>query len=389
MSDQDLEMREEDLVVADSGQLDEFKASMGDPSEVPEPVAKTAKAPGKSKKQEDDPQDSPTAVKPGKPAEASAGKGKTAKLPMGESTKMSMIQAMVERMNSMKRTDLAGVFEDMLAATEAKEISEEEVAEEAVEVVKLGHKISAEDIDIKEHIEAVFANDEELSEEFKDAATTIFEAAVVSKVNEQLEKYVVDIDSELNEEKARLEEEMTVRLDQYLDYVVENWMEENSLAVEKGIKSELVDDFINGLKDLFNEHYIEIPDDKVDVVEELAARAEDLESRLDEEIKKNASFKAEIAEHMKADLFAEACESLTETQKEKFKSLAEGIEFVNEDKYVEKLETLKKSYFSESVEIASVSDFDDAEPLEEEATSPRIDPEMSQYVNAISRSLKK
>ena len=385
MSDKDLEMREEDLVVAEEEQLDEFKASMGDPSEVPEPVAKTAKAPGKSKKQEDDPQDSPTAVKPEKGQEPKAGKAKA----MRES-KMSMIQAMVERMNGMKRAELAGVFEDILAAAEAKEITEEEVAEETVEVVKAGHKISAEDIDIKEHIDAVFANDEELSEEFKDAATTIFEAAVVSKVNEQLEKYVVDIESELNEEKARLEEELSTKLDQYLDYVVENWMQENSLAVEKGIKSELVDDFINGLKDLFNEHYIEIPDDKVDVVEELAARAEDLENRLDEEIKKNASFKAEIAEHMKADLFAEACESLTETQKEKFKSLAEGIEFVNEDKYVEKLETLKKSYFSESVEKdASVSDFDDAEPLEEEVTTPRVAPDMSMYVNAISRTLKK
>ena len=389
MSDQDLEMREEDLIVAESEQLDEFKASMGDPSEVPEPVAKTAKAPGKSKKQEDDPQDSPTAVKPGKPAEASAGKGKTAKLPMGES-KMSMIQAMVDRMNGMKKAELAGVFEDMLAAAEAKEISEEDVSEETVEVVRAGHKISAEDIDIKEDIAAVFSNDEELSEEFKDAATTIFEAAVVSKVNEQLEKYVVDIESELNEEKAKIEEEMSAKLDQYLDYVVENWMDENRLAVEKGIKSELVDDFIGGLKDLFNEHYIEIPDDKVDVVEELASRAEELENRLDEEIKKNAAFKAEISEHMKADLFAEACESLTETQKEKFKTLSEGIEFVNEEKYVEKLETLKKSYFSESVEsTASTSDFDDAEPLEEEVKAPRLEPEMSAYVNAISRSLKK
>ena len=201
---------------------------------------------------------------------------------------------------------------------------------------------------------------------------------------------MVDIESELNEEKARLEEEMSAKLDQYLDYVVENWMEENKLAVEHGVKSELVDDFINGLKDLFNEHYIEIPDDKVDVVEELAVRAEELEARLDEEIKKNAAFKAEISEHLKADLFAEACESLTETQKEKFKSLVEGIDFVNEEKYVEKLDTLKKSYFSESVENAtSVSDFDDSEPLEEEVKEPRIEPEMSAYVNAISRTLKK
>lgn len=389
MSDQDLEMREEDLIVAEDEQLDEFKASMGDPSEVPEPVAKKAKAPGKSKNQTDDPQDSPSAVKPGKPAEASAGKGKTAKMPMGESTKMSMIQAMVERMNGMKKAELADVIEDMLAAAEGKEISEEEVQEDAV-VVKAGHKITAEDIDIQEDIQAVFANDEELSEEFKEAATTVFEAAVVSKVNEQLEKYVVDIDAELNEEKSRLEEEMSVKLDQYLDYVVENWMDENRLAVEGGVKADLVDDFINGLKDLFTEHYIEIPDDKVDVVEELAVRADDLESRLDEEIKKNAAFKAEIAEHMKADLFAEACESLTETQKEKFKSLAEGVDFINEDKYVEKLDTLKKSYFSKSAEnTASVSDFDDAEPLDEEVRTPNLDPGMSAYVNAISRTLKK
>ena len=375
MSDQDLEMREEDLIVADSGQLDEFKASMGDPSEVPGPTGSKAKAPGKSKNVTDDPADSPTAVKPEKGQEPK--------------TKMGMIQAMVDRMNGMKKADLQASYGKMNAAMHKEEVDTDE-STEVVEIVRAGHKISAEDIDIREDIAAVFSNDQELSEEFKDAATTIFEAAVVSKVNEQLEKYVIDIESELNEEKAKIEEEMSAKLDQYLDYVVENWMDENRLAVEKGIKAELVDDFIGGLKDLFNEHYIEIPDDKVDVVEELAARAEDLEDRLDEEIKKNAAFKAEISEHMKADLFAEACESLTETQKEKFKTLSEGIEFVNEEKYVEKLETLKKSYFSESVEsTASTSDFDDAEPLEEEVKAPRLEPEMSAYVNAISRSLKK
>jgi len=377
MSDQDLQMREEDLVVAEEEQLDEFKASMGDPSEVPGPTGSKAKAPGKSKNVTDDPADSPTAVKPEKGQEPK--------------TKMGMIQAMVDRMNGMKKADLQASYGKMNAAMMHKEdLDTEDTVEENVEVVKAGHKITADDIDIQEDIKAVFSNDEELSEEFKEAATTIFEAAVVSKVNEQLEKYVVDIESELNEEKTKLEEEMSAKLDQYLDYVVENWMEENRLAVESGVKSELVDDFITGLKDLFNEHYIEIPDDKVDVVEELAARAEDLENRLDEEIKKNAAFNAQISEHARADLFAEACESLTETQKEKFKTLSEGIEFVNEETYVEKLETLKKSYFSESVEsTASTSDFDDAEPLEEEAKEPRIEPEMSAYVNAISRSLKK
>lgn len=377
MSGQSKKMREEDLVVADNEQLDEFKASMGDPSEVPSPTGTKAKAPGKSKNVVDDPQDAPTAVKPSMPPEAK--------------TKMGMIQAMVNRMNGMKKTDLQAAYGKMNAAMHSNMKEDTDVEDtDVVEVVRAGHRISSEDIDIREDIEAVFANDESLTEEFKEAAMTIFEAAVVSKVNEQLEKYVVDIESELNEEKERLEEEMAEKLDQYLDYVVENWMEENKLAVEKGIKSELVDDFINGLKDLFNEHYIEIPDDRVDVVEELAVRAEELENRLDEEIRRNAVLRSELSEHRKADLFAEACETLTENQKEKFKTLVEGLDFKDEDSYVQKLETLKSSYFTESNELkASVSDFDDAEPLEEEAKAPRLDPEMSHYVNAISRTLKK
>jgi len=379
MSDQDLEMREEDLIVAEEEQLDEFKASMGDPSEVPGPTNAKAKAPGSSKNVVDDPQDAPTAVKPEKGQEPK--------------TKMGMIQAMVDRMNGMKKADLQAAYGKMHAAMQKEDLDIEEAgADDVVEVVRAGHKITVEDIDIKEDIEAVFSNDENLTEDFKTAATTIFEAAVVSKVNEQLERYVVDLDSELNEEKTRLEEEMSAKLDQYLDYVVEQWMEENKLAVEAGIKSELTEDFINGLKDLFAEHYIEIPDDRVDVVEELAVRAEELEARLDEEISKNAELKVQVSEHSKSELFAAAAESLTETQKEKFKVLAEGIEFVNEDVYVTKLDTLKKSYFTESSTTeytATVSDFDDDEPLEEEVKPSNLEPEMSAYVNAISRTLKK
>jgi hypothetical protein len=377
MSEQIKNMREDDLVVAEDDQLYEFKASMGDPSEVPGPTGTRAKAPGNSKNVVDDPQDASTAVKPSMPPESK--------------TKMGMIQAMVNRMNGMKKTDLQAAYGKMNAAMHSNMKENTDVDDTYVlEVVRSGHRISSKDIDIREDIEAVFANDENLSEEFKEAALTIFEAAVVSKVNEQLEKYVADIDAEINEEKDRLEEEMSEKLDQYLDYVVENWMEDNRLAVEKGIKSELVDDFINGLKDLFNEHYIEIPDDRVDVVEELAVRAEELEIRLDEEMRRNIYLKSELSEHRKADLFAEACENLTENQKEKFRTLVEGIEFNNEDSYVQKLETLKSSYFTESTESKiSVSDFDDAEPLEEEARATRLDPEMSTYVSAISRTLKK
>ena len=369
MSDQELEMRE-DLT---DEQLDEFKASYGDPSEVPAPTAKTAKAPGKSKKAEDDPQDAPTAVKP----KAAAVK---------EATKMGLIQAMVERMNTMRKEDLMNSFDGMIEALEQEAISED--ADESVEVVRAGHKVSAEDISIEEDVAALFAGDESLTEDFKEKAVTIFEAAVVTKVNEQLEKYVVDIESEIEAEKAGLKEETIKQLDQYLDYVVENWMEDNRLAVEAGIKAEVTESFINGLKDLFTEHYVDIPDDKVDVVEELAQRADDLETRLNEEIERNAETKGQMIEFKKAELVAEASESLTETQKEKFGVLAEGVDYIDEDKYIQKLETLKESYFTASESKAVVSDFDDAEPLEEETKPSYSDPEMSAYVSTISRTLK-
>lgn len=375
MSDTELEMRED---LADE-QLDEFKASYGDPSEVPEPTAKTAKAPGKSKKAEDDPQDAPTAVKP---------KSDTVK----EGTKLGMIQAMVERMNAMRKDDLISSFDSVLEALKPRDDAEE-VQEDTVEVVPAGHKITSDDIDINEDITALFSGDESLSEEFKEKATTVFEATVISKVNEQLEKYVVAIDSEIQAEKDSLKEETVKQLDQYLDYVVERWMSENQLAVEAGIKTEITESFITGLKDLFTEHYIEIPDDKVDVVEELAARAEELETSLNGEIEKSSEMKTEINEFRKAKLFAEASESLTETQKEKFKVLAESVDFVDEDVFTGKLETLKESYFSSNEDSATavVSDFDDAEPLEEEVTTNTrsSDPEMSAYVGAISRTLKK
>jgi hypothetical protein len=373
MSDTELEMRE-DLT---SDQLDEFKASYGDPSEVPAPTATKAKAPGKSKSATDDPKDAPTAVKP-KATEVK------------EASKMSMIQAMVERMNTMRREDLMNSFDNMLNALETQGAISED-ADDTVEIVRAGHKVSAEDINISEDVAALFAGDDSLTEEFKDKAVTIFEAAVVSKVNEQLEKYVVDIDSEIEAEKDRLKEETVRQLDQYLDYVVEGWMEDNKLAVEAGIKAEVTESFINGLKDLFVEHYIEIPDDKVDVVEELASRADELESRLNEEIERNASLKADMVEFKKAELVAEASESLTETQKEKFYVLAESVDFIDEDKYVQKLETLKESYFTSINETTSIeSDFDDAEPLDEEvAPQRRVDPEMSAYVSTISRTLKK
>jgi hypothetical protein len=191
----------------------------------------------------------------------------------------------------------------------------------------------------------MFEGADDLNEEFKEKAATIFEAAVVAKVNEQLEKISTNFEAELAEEVETLQKEMSDNLDQYLDYVVEQWMGENRLAVEQGLKAEMVEDFLRGLKGLFEEHYIEIPDEKVDVVEELAARTEELESKLNEQIEKNVELHGVVEQYKRDQLIESVSASLTDTQKAKFETLAEGIDFSDEETFVNKLSVIKESYF--------------------------------------------
>lgn len=349
-------------------QLDEFKASFGDPSEVPEPSTKEVAARKGDKKVEDDPKDSPTAVKvPG--------------------TKAGMINAMMNKMNEMKPKDLKASYGNMMSAMMPKmEEVEVEFEEEATESVRNLPKVTSEDIDVTEEVAEMFAGDD-LSEEFKEKVATVFEAAIVAKVNEQLDKISANFESELAEEVDTLRNEMVEKLDDYTDYVVEQWMEDNRLAVEQGIKSEMVENFMAGLKDLFTEHYIDIPDEKVDVVEELASKTEELEARLNEEMERNVEMRGLVEEYTKHSLIEEVSEDLTETQKAKFKTLAEGIDFADEETFVKKINVIKESYFG-AVEESTVNyEFDESEPLEEEV-KPTSGP-MSAYVSAISRSIKK
>ena len=351
-------------------ELDEFKASFGDPSEVPEPSTKETPKRTGDKDVEDDPKDAPTAVKVPK-------------------TKAGMINAMMQKMNAMKTKDLMAMMHGMGKNNQVPGMNEDTDFDEEVASVRDLPKITSEDIDISEDVKAMFADDS-LSEEFVDRATTVFEAAVVSKVNEQLEKISTNFEAELSEEIENLQEELSEKLDSYLDYVVEQWMEENKLAVEQGIKAEMVENFIRGLKDLFEDHYVEIPDEKVDVVEELADKAQDLETRLDEEISRNVELRKEVERHTKKDLIESVSYDLTETQRAKFETLAEGIDFSNEESYVEKLEVIKESYFGGTEDSTIEYDFDDNEPLEEEASQAKPkDPSMAVYLDAISRSIKK
>lgn len=243
------------------------------------------------------------------------------------------------------------------------------------------------DLNIEEDIKAIFSG-EELSEEFKQNARAIFEAAVVAKVEEQKAKLEEDFEAKLQEQVAAVNENLVTKVDEYLEYVVTEWMEENKLAVESGIKSEIVEDFMVGLKNLFVEHYIDIPQDKVDMVEELASKVEELESELDKVVTENVNLNTQIGTFKKDSLVAEVCEGLSEVQSAKLKSLAEAIEFVSEEDYKEKLALTKKKYFSEQK--------DDSAPVikEQFGTDDTLDdvqlsPVMEHYVKNISRTLKK
>jgi hypothetical protein len=361
---------EESVETVEEEQLDEFKASMGDPSEVPEPTSTKAKPRKGDKKVTDDPQDSPTAVKvPG--------------------TKAGMINAMMSKMNEMPTKQLKASYGKMMAGLKMEEIEVEEDAIEEVHSVRDLPKITSEDVSVTEDVNAMFEGADDLNEEFKEKAATIFEAAVVAKVNEQLEKISTNFEAELAEEVETLQKEMSDNLDQYLDYVVEQWMGENRLAVEQGLKAEMVEDFLRGLKGLFEEHYIEIPDEKVDVVEELAARTEELESKLNEQIEKNVELHGVVEQYKRDQLIESVSASLTDTQKAKFETLAEGIDFSDEETFVNKLSVIKESYFGKGEEVTSSYELDDDEPLTEETADKQVPAEMANYVNAISRSIKK
>lgn len=361
---------EESVETATEEQLDEFKASMGDPSEVPEPTSVKAKPRKGDKKVEDDPQDSPTAVKvPG--------------------TKAGMVNAMLTAMNNMPTKQLKASYGSMVSAMKMEDVDFEEDAIEEVHSARDLPKITSEDVSVAEDVSAMFEGAEDLNEEFKEKATTIFEAAVVAKVNEQLEKISVNFEAELSEEVETVRKEMTENLDQYLDYVVEQWMEENRLAVEQGLKAEMVEDFLKGLKGLFEDHYVEIPDEKVDVVEELAARTEELESKLNEQIEKNVELRGVVEQYDRGQLIESVSNGLTDTQKAKFETLAEGIDFSDEESFVNKLTIVKESYFGNGDETTSSYELDDDEPLSEETSEKAVPSEMATYVNAISRSVKK
>jgi len=221
--------------------------------------------------------------------------------------------------------------------------SEEEILEE--EEIVSEEEVTEETVDIEEDVNALLGG-EELSEEFKEKARVIFEAALTSKIKEIQETLEIQYAEQLEEERQSLKGELTERVDAYLEYVCQEWMTENELAIEHGLKTEMTESFLSGMKGLFEEHYVTIPEEKYDVLESMVEKLDDMETKLNEQIDKNISLNKRLAESTADVVLSMVSEGLAETQKEKLASLAESVEFESEEEYREKLEVLKESYFS-------------------------------------------
>jgi hypothetical protein len=243
-------------------------------------------------------------------------------------------------------------------------------------------KEKKKEIDVKEHVDALIAGEKDLTEEFKAKAATIFEAAIKSKVKEITEELETDYNKKFEQESAKAKSELTEKVDSYLAYVVEEWMKENEIALERGIKGEIAEDFINGLKKLFEDHYIDVPDEKYNVLEDQAGKIEKLEKDLNEQISKNVELNKEVGTKVRDEIKSKVSEDLADTAKEKFAKLAESIEYSNAKDYQKKLETVKESYFGKKNNEAK-------ENLDDVAADGSVNPDLSNSMAAYSAAISK
>ena len=273
---------------------------------------------------------------------------------------------------------------DKKESAEKEDDKKSEVKEEdKKEDEKAEEKEDKKEIDVKEHVDALVAGDDSLSEEFKQKAATVFEAAIKSKVKEIAEDIQADYDKKLTEETSKSKDELVEKVDSYLAYVVEEWMKENELALERGIKGEIAEDFISGLKKLFEDHYIDVPDEKYNVLEDQSSKIEELNKKLNESIEKNVELSKENGEHKRQNIIDEASKELADTQKEKFNKLAEEVEYSNEEDFKTKVATIKESYFGKK---ESTSEIDDV-AAESNAEQPQdLTNAMAAYSAAISKT---
>jgi len=308
-------------------------------------------------------------------------------------TKAAMIKALFDKVNGLKKEEVSAKWKDLMDVAEAEDLggptpTDSDPTKDEVGKKKKKIKISMPEINVKEDIDALVEG-EELSEEFKTKASTIFEAAVHQKVMEISTEKIEDLEKEyqndLQEEIVTFRDELTEKVDGYLNYVVEEWMKENELALDSSLKSELTEEFMGGLKTLFTEHYIEVPDEKVDIVESLYDKVEELEEKLNSQIDDNVKVTDELNEYRKNKILEEVCDDLADTQSEKMKTLVEGVSYENDaDDFENKVKTIKESYFpNQTKQDANVEQESDDSPTEE---TPEMTNIMEAYSKAIARN---
>ena len=288
----------------------------------------------------------------------------------------------------------ASEVKEMLAAyqsslnekAKAKDDEEEEDEDEDQEAVENAKKEAVElrirEIDVSEDVSALVSDEDSLSEEFKEKATTIFEAAVKSRVRSEVERIIEEVAEEKKVEMETFKDELTEKVDTYLNYVVDEWSKENELAIERGLKGEIAEDFISGLQQLFQDHYIDVPDEKYDVLEAQSEKISELEDRLNEEIQKNVEVKEANSGLVREQVISEVSEDLADTEVEKFKTLTQDIDFSDEDTFKEKLNTIKENYFPKVKVEDNVSDDETDGSAQDIVTSGS----MEKYMTAISRN---
>ena len=297
---------------------------------------------------------------------------------MMKMTKAEMAEKMHEMMKGAKKEQLMAMYNGMQKEMQHKEETEEsKLKREAVE-----NRLKS--IDVAEHVEALITGEGDLSEEFKRKAATVFEAAVKSKVRSEVERMEEEYKTELEENITTTKEELTEKVDTYLNYVVEEWMKENELAIERGLKGEIAEDFISGLKQLFEDHYVDVPDEKYDVLEAQSEKISELEAKLNEAIEQSVQMKKSNAGLVKEQVVSEVTSDLADTEIEKFKSLIEDVDYSDEESYREKLGTLKESYFPKNAPVVSET-IDDVDTGTAQDVSSSDS--MSAYMTAIGRTV--
>ena len=297
----------------------------------------------------------------------------TKKDPMPK-TKAGVIAAMVGKMQGMNKQSLMAMYNGKYENFEAEgdQLAEEEIRDQ-VQI----------EVDFKDDLKALVNEEATLSDEFKQKAETIFEAAINTKVNAEIDRLEEKYNEELSEEIESTKKDLVEKVDSYLNYVVEGWMEDNKLAIQNGLRTEIAEDFMNKLKDLFVESHIQVPEDKVDLVDELAENVEELEAQLNESTERSIRMAEELETYKRESIIREATKDLAETQVEKLKSLAENVDFDDEETFAKKVAQLKESYFSKAAKTQEEIVEDDDSPLVESTGS------MESYLKAIKKTANK